>query len=195
MPGAGTGPNLSEARLDGALRLLNVLIGIRLRGVDDPESRRHLTWLNDIVAALGLWSRRTVAGRFADFTDYLEAAVGFWSRSGGRRIAFEPPAAPVSIDDMTAAALSIIAHELLGAAVGEDGPEGAPVVLSVEAGPVALRLAVSSAGGQAPLLDGEALELVQGLADHFGGRVELGPEPGASAAVVLPTRAPASPRH
>jgi len=47
--------------------LLQALVGIRLRSVGDSESRRHLTWLSDIVAAMGLISRRVVEGGSVDF--------------------------------------------------------------------------------------------------------------------------------
>ena len=47
-----------QRRLLGGYQLLQTLVGIRLRAVEDPESVRHLTWLSDVTAAMQLISRR-----------------------------------------------------------------------------------------------------------------------------------------
>lgn len=187
-----------STRLGGALKLLNVLIGIRLRTVDDPESRRHLIWLNDIVAALGLWNRRTEAGRGIDLGEYLESAVAFWSRiSTARPVRIERPDFTVIAPDVTAASLSIITHELLGAAVGRAalGHEGDIVVtLAEDQGGLSLTVADNGPAGD-PALPQESLELVRGLAEHVGGRLDLSQVAYGSISVRLPPREGFDVRH
>ena len=197
--GVGTEGGGQTGRLEGALKLLNVLIGIRLRSVADPESRRHLVWLNDIVAALGLWNRRTVRGGAFDVSDYLDGAVAFWGRVSPRcRVTLERPAEPVLIPDITAAGLSIIAHELIGVAIARLRPEEGDcrVVLSLEADQEGLRLSITDQGpSREPGLSAESLDLIRGLAEHLGGRLFL-PRPAARAiTVVLPAQDGFDVRH
>lgn len=191
------GDDGAAARLQGALGLLNVLIGIRMRGVVDPESRRHLIWLNDVVAGLGLWNRRAVAGRYADFADYLEAAAAFWSRAGrGRHVSIDRPSGSVALPDITAASLSIITHELLGAAVALERPvigDGA-TVLSFEITNGVLYLSVSSPGAPLVLAD-ESRAIVQGLAEYLGGRLVVDAQTPHLATVAVPTHLGVGVRH
>lgn len=197
--GIGAGESGQTARLEGALKLLNVLIGIRLRSVADPESRRHLVWLNDIVSALGLWNSRTVAGRDIDVGDYLDGAVAFWGRVSPRcRILIERPRGAVAVADVAAAGLSIIVHELIGAAIGRLRPEQGEcrVVLKLEPTDEGLRLSITDEGPTAETgLAQESVDLIRGLAEHLGGRLFL-PRPSARAVtVVLPTQGGFDVRH
>ena len=197
--GVDSADDSSQGRLQGALSLLNVLIGIRVRGVTDPESRRHLIWLNDIVAALGLWNRRAQAGRRIDFADYLESAVAFWSRvARDCRISVDRPSTHVEVSDVTSAALSIITHELLGAAVARAQPGNGDCMISLalEADADTLKLSVIDHGPASNgELSSESQELVRGLAQHLGGRFDLELAPLRSATVILPVHPRPGPRH
>lgn len=187
----GPGEDGATARLQGALGLLNILIGIRLRGVRDPDSRRHLIWLNDIVAALGLWNRRAVAGRYTDFADYLEAATAFWNRTGGgRHVSIDRPVGSVALPDLTAASLSIITHELLAAAVAPN----VRVSLTFEVTSTGFLLSVSSFGADLMLTD-DSRTLVQGLAEHLNGSFTLDAQAPHLATVTLPTQSDPGVRH
>lgn len=197
--GIVSGESGQTARLEGALKLLNALIGIRLRSVTDPESRRHLVWLNDIVSALGLWNSRTVPGRDIDVGDYLDGAVAFWGRVSPRcRIVIERPKGDVTVGDVAAAGLSIIVHELIGAAVGRLRPEQGEcrIVLKLEQADEGLRLSITDQGPSAETgLAPESVDLIRGLAEHLGGRLFL-PRPSSRAVtVVLPTQGSLDVRH
>lgn len=187
------------ARLEGALKLINVLIGIRLRSVADPESRRHLIWLNDVISALGLWNARTAGGHDVDVGDYLDEAAAFWGRVAPRcRIMIERPRSSVVVADVAAAGLSIIVHELIGAAIGRLRPEQGDcrIILKLEHGDEGLRLSTTDQGPSAESgLAPESVDLVRGLAEHLGGRLFL-PRPTARAiTVVLPIREGFDVRH
>jgi len=72
--------------LDGAHRaptrelwLIQTLISIRLRGVTDPEGRRHMNWISDLVSAMSLMVERGTRSDAEDFGTYMEETVGFWT--------------------------------------------------------------------------------------------------------------------
>ena len=169
-------PDDADARLVGVLRLLNALIGIRLRSVSDPESRRHLIWLNDIIAAVGLLSQRLASGRLTDFTVYLQSAADFWRRTAtDREITLDAPAQPVSLNNLRAACLAIVAHELLGAAMSRVArPGGGQILVRLHDDAEGVRLTVEDDGAaEDTVMSEESLELVRGMAEHLGGTVEV----------------------
>lgn len=176
-----------EHRLDGGFHLLQILVGIRLRSVTDPESRRHLAWFSDIVAALGLLNRRLREGESAAFGSYLVEAVGFWRRAcAGRPIKLEVKAAEVDLPESHALSLAIIAHELIGNAVRHAFPDerGGTIVVALTRTSEGISLLVRDTGvGGAALELGDGLALVLGLADHLGGAMTIETAPGAGVGV------------
>lgn len=176
-----------RGRLVGGYQLLQTLVGIRLRAVSDPESRRHMAWLSDIVAALGLLSRRLVEQGPVDFEGYLEDAADFWRRSlEGRPVKLEVRGGVRDLPDTHVAPLAIIVHELIGNAVRhafpEDGRGSIAVAFSQAAGGVNLVVRDSGVGGEALTL-GEGLLLVQGLVEHLGGSMTIETAPGQGVGV------------
>lgn len=198
--GGGVDLRLAELqhRVLGNFELLHALIAIRLRSVSDPESRRHLAWLNDIVAALGLLNRRLAEGRMDDFGRYLEEVAGFWRRvCVGRNLEIAVEAESVRLDETMATSLAIVAHELLAAAVARSlpGAEHGRITLGLTAARGRVVLSVADAGAGASASAGEGLTLVCGLAEHLGGtvRVEDGDEPRVTVEAPLGRRTPPRP--
>lgn len=183
-----------ERRLNGGYRLLQALVGIRLRSVSDPESQRHLTWLSDVVAAMGLLSRRNLADGSVDFAAYLDDAAGFWRRAcedGSIRI--DVRASAGDLPESHALPLAIILHELMSNAVRyafADGRRGSiAVAYSRAVDGVSLVVRDSGTGAEA-LVKGDGLQLVEGLVAHLGGAmtIETAPNAGLGARVRLPIR-------
>ena len=179
-------------RLFGNFQLLQALIAIRLRGVKDPESRRHLNWLTDVVAALALINRRLAASDSSDFSAYLIETISFWRRvCAGREIGFVFEASPVILPDRFASSLALIAHELIANAVEHAFPDARPgrsSVTLVEKNSV-LELAVADNGAGRSLdtrEDSEGLGLVQGLTEHLGGTFESAVADGVTITVRVP---------
>ncbi|NEX91483.1 sensor histidine kinase [Caulobacter sp. 17J65-9] len=156
--------------------MLQALVTARLRAVSDPESQRHLAWLADVIAALGLLNRRLDDDQSADFAAYLTEAVGFWKRvCAGRKITFSLEVAEAPVPPAVAATLALIVHELIGGAVAH-APES-------RAGQV--KVAARRSGGLIELVvqdDGAPLDqrncqeiaaMVRGLAEHLGGGFEI----------------------
>src|ERR1700744_1489095 len=67
-------------RLANSFQLLQAVIRIRLRSAADPESRRHLSWLLDVVTALGMLQQRIGLTGPTDFGAYLIEAASYWRR-------------------------------------------------------------------------------------------------------------------
>jgi two-component sensor histidine kinase len=184
-----------KRRVLGGYQLLQALVGIRLRAVTDPESRRHLTWLSDVAAALALMNRRVLEDGPVDFGGYLEDTAAFWRRAcEGRPIRFDVRAAGDPLPESHAQSLAIIAHELIANAVRHAFPEGrrGSVAIAFSRSSSGVSLVVRDSGvGAAELPRGEGLALVEGLVQHLGGAmtVETAVEAGVGVRIRLPLTA------
>ena len=176
-----------QERLLGGFRLLQVLVGIRLRSVRDPESRRHLSWLSDVTAALSLLSKRLTLAGAVDFGGYLQDAMTFWRRAGeAQNLRFDLRASESSLPDGHALSLAIIAHELIGNAVRHafpDGTRGSIAVAYSRATNGVSQVVRDSGVGANELVFGEGLALVEGLVQHMGGAMQVETAPGAGVGV------------
>ncbi len=171
-----------EQRLAGGYQLLHALVGIRLRSVKDPESRRHLTWLSDVVAAMGLLNRRTISSGGVDFVAYLDDAATFWRRSvEDRGIRIELGAHAADLPASHALSAAIILHELVGNAVrhgfGPDHRGTIAIAWSRVASGVSLVVQDSGTGASKPTF-GDGLQLVEGLVQHMSGTMVIDSSPG-----------------
>ena len=184
-----------QRRMASNTQLLQAIIGIRLRNVADPESRRHLTWLSDIVAALGLLNRRLKRDGEVDFAAYLQDAAAFWRRScEGRSIRIEVRGAVSTMPDTHVTPLAIILHELMSNALRHAFPDdsGGVVAVAVSQASDGVSVVVRDTGvGSDASRRGEGLGLIEGLAEHLGGSVvfETAPGAGFAARVRLPLAA------
>ncbi len=166
-----------QRRLLGGYQLLQTLVSIRLRAVDDPESVRHLTWLSDITAAMALISRRMAAEGPLDFVAYLDDVAAFWSRAcQGRAVRLEVRGQAALLPDSHILPLAIITHELISNAVRHAFPDdrrgSIAVAFSRAQDGVSLVVRDSGVGAEA-LTPGEGLSLVRGLVEHLGGSMTI----------------------
>ena len=171
-----------QQRLLGGYQLLQTLVGIRLRAVSDPDSRRHLTWLSDITAAMELISRRMTAEGPLDFAAYLDDVAGFWVRAcQGRPLRIDVRGQSTLLPDSHILPLAIITHELISNAVRHAFPEGRngsiAVAFSRAIGGVSLVVRDSGVGADT-VEPGEGLALVRGLVEHLGGSMTIEAAPG-----------------
>src|SRR5690606_2870446 len=192
---AGGGVVGLQRQLLGGYRLLQTLVRIRLRGVTDPESVRHLTWLSDVTAAMELISRRMSATEPLDFAAYLEDVAGFWTRACETRpVRLDVRGQSALLPDSHLLPLAIITHELIANACRHAFPDGRrgsiAVAFSRAVGGVSLVVRDSGVGAET-LTPGEGLALVLGLVEHLGGSmsVETAPEAGLGVRIRLPLEA------
>lgn len=184
-----------ERRVNGGYQLLQALVGIRLRSVQDPESRRHLNWLSDVVAAMGLINRRVVESGSVDFAAYLEDAAGFWRRNcEGRNVRIDLRAASTSLPETHAVPLAIIVHELMSNAIRHAFPDErrGSIAIAYSRATDGVSLVVRDSGiGADDLAKGDGLALVEGLVAHLGGAMVV--ETAAGAGVGIRVRLPIRP--
>lgn len=187
MASAETGIEDLKRRIVGGYQLLQALVGIRLRVVTDPESRRHLTWLSDVAAALALMNRRVLDEGPVDFSGYLEDTAAFWRRSGAAdHVRIEVRAGGAPLPEPLAQSLAIIVHELMSNALRHafvDGARGS-VAVALSRSSDGISLVVRDTGvGAAELKPGEGLAMVIGLVEHMGGAVDFETAPNAGLGV------------
>lgn len=181
-----------QRRLLGGYQLLQTLVGIRLRAVEDPESVRHLTWLSDVTAAMELISRRMTIEGPLDFAGYLEDVAAFWSRAcEGRPVRLDVRGQAALLPDSHLLPLAIITHELISNACRHAFPEGrrGSIAVAFSRAVGGVSLVVRDSGiGQEQLQPGEGLSLVEGLVEHLGGSmsIETAPEAGVGVRIRLP---------
>lgn len=178
---------LVRRRLAGGYQILQALVGIRLRSVSDPESRRHLIWLSDITAALGLMSRRLTASGEIEVVDYLHDLAQFWRRSVGRDdLRIEVRAQAGLVPESLAQSLAIMAHEVVGNAARHAFTErqAGTVAVAYSQSREGVSLVVRDTGrGAEQLEEGEGLSLVRGLVEHLRGRLDIETAPGQGVGV------------
>lgn len=176
-----------QQRLLGGYSLLQTLVGIRLRAVSDPESRRHLAWLSDMAAAMELLGRRMTAEGPLDFAGYLEDVAAFWTRAcEGRPVRLDVRGQATLLPDSHLLPMAIITHELIANACRHAFPDGRrgsiAVAFSRAVGGVSLVVRDSGIGAEA-IEPGEGLGLVSGLVEHLGGTMGVETAPGAGVGV------------
>ena len=176
-----------QQRLLGGYSLLQTLVGIRLRAVSDPESRRHLAWLSDMAAAMELLGRRMTAEGPLDFAGYLEDVAAFWTRAcEGRPVRLDVRGHATLLPDSHLLPMAIITHELIANACRHAFPDGRrgsiAVAFSRAVGGVSLVVRDSGIGAEA-IEPGEGLGLVSGLVEHLGGTMGVETAPGAGVGV------------
>lgn len=176
-----------QRRMLGGYQLLQALVGIRLRSVTDPESRRHLTWLSDVTAAMTLLNRRITEAGPIDFAAYLQDAADFWSRAGEiRAIRIDVRASGAAIPESHALPMAIIVHELVSNAVRHAFPDGrrGSIAIACSQSSDGVSLVVRDSGvGVVEVIHGDGLALVSGLVEHLGGFMSVETAPGAGVGV------------
>jgi two-component sensor histidine kinase len=198
--GAGESENLliSELRhrLANSFQLLQAVIQIRLRSAADPEARHHLSWLLDVVTALGMLQQRIGVVGPADFGAYLIEAATYWRRvCEGRPIDIVVNVGRSQVSEAQATTFALIAHELITNCVEHAFPHGRAGVVELgffERDDGVRVLSVSDNGAGLPETAGpprQGLELVRGLAAHLGGTVEFSGENGVTVRVIVPREA------
>ena len=118
-------------RLADSFQLVTSLIRLRLQRTESPESRDDLSWLLDIVTALGLLQQRLTTADNGAFAAYLADVGQFWRRVAGERARILVEAERFRVDEQRTATLALIAHELIRDAVERsgDGPVSIDVLL------------------------------------------------------------------
>jgi len=163
------------------LRLVQTLVSIRLKGVSDPEGRRHMNWVSDLISALSLMVERGARTGDPDFNTYMDEALGFWRRlCGSRGLKMSVSGEVPPLTDALHLPLAIVLHEIMGEVVRhyEDGVVGQAVAVAFAASNHDISMVVSSTTpAGTDQVHTESLALVEGLVALLGGRASCS-EPG-----------------
>jgi two-component sensor histidine kinase len=180
-------------RLANSFQLLQAVIHIRLRSAADPESRRHLSWLLDVVTALGMMQQRIGMVGPTDFGAYLIEAATYWRRiCEGRPIGIVLNVQKVQVSETQASTLALIAHELITNCIEHAFPGGRPGSVELDFfqrddGVRVLMVRDNGVGlAETDAAPHQGLELVRGLAAHLGGSVEIDAVDGVDVRVTIP---------
>ncbi len=163
-------------KIANIFQLLSTLTRMRLQRAAEPESRRHLSWMLDMVAALGALQHRLNSPGGEDFGLYIEDMAGQWRRScADRPIEIAVAVQPLQVPENHASALALIVNELVMNAIAHGFPDDRAGVIRVELERLGERAAVTvSDDGQgydphAVETGGLGLGLVNGLAAQVRG--------------------------
>lgn len=192
---------LAETRhkIANIFQLLSTLTRMRLQRAEDADSRRHLAWMLDMVAAMGALQHRLHTPGGEDFADYLEdMAVQWRRRCADRPIAIELSVQPLQVPENHASALALIVNELVSNAITHGFPDERAGVVRIELERHADH-AVLSVGDDGQGYDPAAVEggrlglwLVNGLAAQVRGKLMTSVESGVTNRLEFPAPVQAS---
>lgn len=171
-------------RAANIFQLLAALARMRSQKAADPELKRQLTWMADAIGSLGALERHRRQNG-VDFAGYLAEMAPVWRRRQGvdaPEVALE--AESFLLSDNAAAAVAVIAQELVGNALAHAFPDGrGRVVIRLTGAPEGrCQLTVTDDGcGFDPASDegreGFGLWLVRSLASQARGDFEIATSP------------------
>ena len=164
-------------KIANMFQLLSTLTRMRLQRAEEPDSRRHLAWMLEMVSALGALQHRLHSPGGDDFAAYLEDMAPHWRRRcADRPIEIVLAAEPLRIPENHASALALIVNELVLNAIAHafPGDRGGAITVELERlGEDRAALSVSDDGqGYDPQTVGTGrlgLWLVTGLAAQVRG--------------------------
>jgi two-component sensor histidine kinase len=183
-------------KIANIFQLLSTLTRMRLQRAEDAESRRHLSWMLDMVTALGALQHRLNSPGGEDFGLYIEDMAGQWRRScADRPIEIAVAVQPVHVPENHASALALIVNELVMNAITHGFPDDRAGVVRVELERLGERAALTiSDDGQG--YDLHAVEsgrlglwLIKGLAAQVRGSLTTTTDNGVHSRLVFPVAA------
>ena len=189
---------LAETRhkIANIFQLLSTLTRMRLQRADEPDSRRHLSWMLEMVSALGVLQHRLHSPDAKDFGAYLEDMAGHWRRRcANRPIEIAVAVQPLQVSENHASALALIVNELVLNAIAHGYPDDRSGVIRIELERLGDRaaLAVSDDGrGYDPqnIESGRlGLWLVDGLAGQVRGTLTTTTDNGVCSRLEFPVAA------
>jgi two-component sensor histidine kinase len=196
--GASGSMPLSEVRHRTAnvFQLLSTLARLRAQRSQDAEARRQIEWLHDAIAALGVLQHRLLGPDGEDFAGFLTEMAPHWRRRiGGRPIDIDLDVQPVALPEQVAAAVAIIAQELVTNAVTHAFPDGRPGVVRVALRPLDADRALLSVADDGIGFDPAGVDahrlglwLIGGLADQVKGVLMTTHQPGVATRIEFPVR-------
>jgi two-component sensor histidine kinase len=188
--------SLSEVRHRTAniFQLLTTLGRLRAQHGEEGEARRQVEWLLDSISALGVLQHRQLGPDGDDFAAFLQDMAPHWRRRAAHgAVDVELTVEPVILPEQAAAALAMIAQELVANALAHAFPDGRIGVVRVElkrlgAGRARLSVADDGVGYDPAAVDPHRLGLwlIGGLTDQVKGAMTTTVDRGVTAQLEFP---------
>jgi two-component sensor histidine kinase len=192
---AAISPAEVRHRVANVFQLMATLGRLRVQRAENPETRRQLAWLLDATAALGVLQQRLLRPGGDDFAGFLQDMAPLWARRvENRPVSIKLEAEPVAVSEQVAAALAVIAQELVTNALAHAFPDGRVGVVRIElkrleAGRAALSVADNGVGYAPSAADDRrrlGLWLIGGLTDQVRGTLTTTVEGGVVVRLEFP---------
>jgi two-component sensor histidine kinase len=187
---------LREARHRTAnlFQLVGALGRLRAQHTVEPEAKRQVAWLQDAIAALGVLQRRQLSPDGDDFAGFLTDMAPHWRRRvGALPVVLEIQAESAEVGQQAAAALALVAQELVVNALTHGFPDGRAGQVRVEfkrVDPDRAALCVTDDGigydGEAKHPNCLGLWLIRGLTDQLGGALTVDAAAGVATRLEFP---------
>jgi two-component sensor histidine kinase len=180
--------------LANLLQLLTTLGRMRASRAEDPETRRQISWLVEMIGAVALQQQKFLSPGGDDFSLFLsEMALQWRRRCAGRPVTIEVLAEPVPAHDQQASALAVIVNELVTNALAHAFPDGRAGQVRVELKRLAEDRAAITVEDDGDGYDPEAvtasrlgLWLIKGLTEHVRGTLDIEQTPGVRCRLEFP---------
>jgi two-component sensor histidine kinase len=184
-------------KIANIFQLLSTLTRMRLQRAREPDGRRDLEWMLEMVQVLGVVQHRLHSPGGDDFANYLEDLSVQWRRGcAGRPIAIELRTQPVRVIESQASALALVASELVLNAIAHAFPDGRAGAITVElerlgAARAALTVSDDGQGYEPESVDKGRLGLwlVAGLAAQVRGALSTTSQGGVQCRLEFPVSA------
>lgn len=189
-------------RFANSVQLMTSLGRQRLRSISDPECRRHLSWMIDLVATLGLLEYKVSSPENVSFGSYLKEAADIWDRVGDEaqiQISVEVEN-DITLHRSASVALAEITHELITNSIehGFSGEEAGHIAVHFKTDEQSAELFVVDNGRGLDAAEEQAgiicqqgsngLPLIRQLSQQLGGEFDIysGALSGTVAHVTIP---------
>ncbi|HKT53442.1 MAG TPA: sensor histidine kinase [Caulobacteraceae bacterium] len=181
-------------RLANLLQLLTTLGRMRASRATDPETRRQLNWVVEMIGALALQQQKFLSPGGEDFSMFINEMEPNWRRRcNGRPVSLQVLAEPTPAHDQQASALAVIVNELVANALAHAFPDGRSGQVRVELkrlaeDKAAITIEDDGVGYDPDGVDASKLGLwlVKGLAEHVRGTLSIECAPGVRCRLEFP---------
>ena len=184
-------------RLANIFQLLSTLTRMQLQRAEEPDGRRRLAWMLEMVTALGVLQHRLHTPGSEGFEAYLEDMAVHWRRRcADRPIDIALSLQPLRIPENHASTLALIANELVANAIAHGFPDARGGAIRIELERLGVDRAALTVSDNGQGYDPQAVEtsrlglwLVTGLAGQMRGVLATTSDNGARCRLEFPVAA------
>jgi len=184
-------------KLANVFQLLSTLTRMQLQRAEEPDGRRRLAWMLEMVTALGMLQHRLHTPGTEGFEAYLEDMAAHWRRlCADRPLDIELSVQPLRLPENHASSLALIVNELVLNAIAHGFPEERGGAIRIELERLGVDRAALTVSDDGQGYDPQTVEtgrlglwLVGGLAGQMRGAVTTTSDNGVRCRLEFPVAA------